>query len=240
MGSLFIYRLLKEYKKRFGFKNIFFRNVKYNKWILFYLFASLCFPVIIFLLFYFQEINWMVLSIILYILVLYFGGEQHKRKMNNSIPENTITYDVVPFRNMLHESFSITTDEQLLRLDEIIKREIASVEYNRKFPLSDVIRQLFIALLVTGLLSYAFFEVRDGNIQKAAPLLTIYILIIGLVFFVGGVLKQIREFGPNTHLNDISFLIHLSLLDRSIKQNKDVFQGGSDVVHLSPRKEKHK
>lgn len=240
MGSLFIYQLLKEYKIRFGFKNIFLRNVKINKWIIFYLLVSLCFPVIIFLLFYIQEINWMLLSIILYFLVLYFGGEQHKRKMFNSIPENTITYDVVPFRKMLHETFMITTDEQLLRLDEIIKREIASVEYNRKYPLSDIIRQLIIALLVTGLLSYAFFEIRDGNIQKAAPLLTIYILIIGLVFFVGGVMKQIREFGANTHLNDISFLIHLSLLDRSIKQNEDVIQGDSTVVLLPSRKEKHK
>jgi hypothetical protein len=240
VDSLFIYQLLKEYKKRFGFKNIFLRNVKINKWILFFLSVSLCFPVITFLLFLNQEIFWMLISIIVYFLVLYLGGEQHKRKMYNSIPKNTITYDVVPFRNMLHETFSITTDEQLLRLDEIIKREIASVEYNRKYPLSDIIRQLLIALLVTGLLSYAFFEIRDGNIQKAAPLLTIYIFFIGLVFFIGGVLKQIREFGANTHLNDISFLIHLSLLDRSIKNTGDVLKGASNDLLLPSRKEKHK
>jgi hypothetical protein len=240
MGSLFIYQLLKEYKKRFGFNNIFKRNVKINKWILGYLFASLCFPVIIFILFYIQEITWMVLSIIVYFLVLFFGGEQHKRKMYKSIPENTLTYDVVPFRKMLHETFSITTDEQLLRLDEIIKREIAAVEFNRKYPLSDIIRQLIVAVLVTGLLSYAFFEIRDGNIDKATPLLTIYLLFIGLVIFVGGVLKQVREFGASTHLNDISFLIQLSLLDSSIHEDKRSIQETSNVVLIRSRKNKHK
>ncbi len=240
MGSLFIYQLLKEYKKRFGFNNIFKRNVKINKWILVYLFASLCFPVIIFILFYIQEIPWMVLSIFVYFLVLSFGGEQHKRKMYKSIPENTLTYDVVPFRKMLNETLSITTDEQLLRLDEIIKREIAAVEYNRKYPLSDIIRQLIVAVLVTGLLSYAFFEIRDGNIDKATPLLTIYLLFIGLVIFVGGVLKQVREFGANTHLNDISFLIQLSLLDSSIHEDKRSIQETCNVVLIPSRKNKHK
>ncbi|WP_156431234.1 hypothetical protein [Bacillus sp. FJAT-29814] len=182
----------------------------------------------------------MVLSIIIYFLVLYFGGEQHKRKMIKFKPSNTLAFNIEPFRKMLSETFSITTDEQLLRLDEIIKREIAMVEYNRKYPLSDIIRQLVVAVLVTGLLSYAFFEIRDGNMEKATPLLAIYLLFIGLTFMVGGVLKQMREFGASSHLNDISFLIQLSLLDKSINTNREEFHEESSISQIPSRKEKHK
>ncbi|PWW26616.1 hypothetical protein DFO73_110190 [Cytobacillus oceanisediminis] len=238
---MFIYQLVKEYKKRFGFKNILLRNVKMNKWILFYLLTSVCFPIIISILFYFDLIIWMVLSIVVYFIILYFGGEQHKKKMIKLKPTNTLGYDVQPFRKMLSEIFSITSDEQLLRLDEIIKREISAVEYNRKYPLSDIIRQLFVALLITGLLSYAFFEIRDGNTEKATPLLAAYILVIGFTITLSGFLKQIREFGSSSYLNDISFLIHLSLLEVSIQTNpKQELEEDNYHLVLPSRKDKHK
>lgn len=238
---MFIYQLLKEYKKSFGFKNIFLRNLKMNKWILLYLLVSFSFPIIISLLFHWKQIGWMLFSIIVYFLILYFGGEQHKRKMLKLKPANTLGYDVQPFRKMLSESFSITSDEQLLRLDEIIKRELAAVEYNRKYPLSDIIRQLFVALLITGLLSYAFFEIRDGNVEKATPLLAAYILVIGLTITLSGFLKQIREFGSSSYLNDVSFLIQLSLLESSIQLNSKQEPKEKECnLELPSRKNKHK
>jgi hypothetical protein len=212
-----------------------------NKWILLYLLVSFSFPIIISLLFYWKQIDWMIFSIIAYFLILYFGGEQHKKRMVKLRPANTLGYDVQPFRKMLSESFSITSDEQLLRLDEIIKRELSAVEYNRRYALSDIIRQLFVAILITGLLSYAFFEIRDGNIEKATPLLASYILVIGLAITLGGFLKQIREFGSSSYLNDMSFLIHLSLLESSIQSNtKQELKEKECSLELPSRKDKHK
>jgi peptidoglycan biosynthesis protein MviN/MurJ (putative lipid II flippase) len=96
-------------------------------------------------------------------------------------------------------------------------------------------------VLVTGLLSYAFFEIRDGNMEIATPLLAIYLLFIGLTFIVGGVLKQIREFGASSHLNDISFLIQLSILDSSIQTNMEQNKQEENIIFQIPsRKEKHK
>lgn len=238
---MFIYQLLKEYKKQFGFRNIFLRNVRMNKWILLYLLVSISFPIIISYLFTLKKLEWMTLSIVLYMIILRLSGEQHKRKMIKLKPQNTLGYSVQPFREMLYKTFSITTDEQMLRLDEIIKREIASVEYNRKYPLVDIIRQLIVAIFITGLLSYAFFEIRDGNMAEATPLLGMYLLLIGFTFTLGGLLKQIREFGTSSYLNDISFLIHLSLLDSSIQANiKQNEREISNIVHIPSRKKKHK
>jgi hypothetical protein len=128
---VFIYQLVKEYKKQFGFQKVITRNIKINKWILLYLFISLCFPIFIGVFYYMKELILMVISIALYLIVLYLGGEQHKRKMINAKPINSLGYDVHSFRNMLNKKFGITTDQQLLRLDEIIKRELTLGEFNR-------------------------------------------------------------------------------------------------------------
>ena len=85
-----------------------------------------------------------------------YMGEQYKKRTFKLDPSESLGYNVRPFRKMLQDEFSITTDEQLLRLDEIIKRKIAAEEYNRKVPLVEVVRQLSVAIPITGLLSYAF------------------------------------------------------------------------------------
>lgn len=76
---------------------------------------------------------------------------------------------------------------------------------------------------------------------KATPLLGMYILLIGFTFTLGELLKQIREFGTSSYLNDISFLIHLSLLDSSIQATIDYNKHEvSNIVQIPSRKEKHK
>lgn len=237
---MFIYELIMEYKKRFGIKNVFLKNVKTNKWIVLYLFISISFPIIILFLFYNKSILWMVFSIILYLAILFFGGIQHRRKMYNSMPPGSLSHHTMPFRDMLKDVFSITTDEQYLRLDEILKREIASVENDLKYPLMDIVRQLIVALIVTGLLSYAVFEIREGNFEQAKPLLATYLLIIGGLFAVGGFLKQIREFGSSSCLVDISILIQLSLLENSIRVNKISKEQIDNIAVLPSRKNKLK
>ena len=217
---MFIYQLLMEYKKRFGFKNMFLQNIKMNKWIILYLLVAIGLPIVYLYLVYLNFSFWMLtICVVMYILLLYIWGEQYKKRTFKLDLSESLGYNVRPFRKMLQEEFSIITDEQLLRLDEIIKRKIAAEEYNRKVPLVEVVRQLSVAIPITGLLSYAFFEIRNGKGEHASTLIAVYIVCIGIVWTVGGFLKQLREFGSSSYLHDISFLIQLVLLESSIQEN---------------------
>lgn len=156
---MFMYQLLMEYKKRFGFKNMFLQNIKMNKWIILYLLVAIGLPIVYLYLVYLNFSFWMLtICVVMYILLLYIWGEQYKKRTFKLDLSESLGYNVRPFRKMLQEEFSITTDEQLLRLDEIIKRKIAAEEYNRKVPLVEVVRQLSVAIPITGLLSYAFLK----------------------------------------------------------------------------------
>ncbi|MGG2014023.1 hypothetical protein [Bacillus sp. S10(2024)] len=217
---MFIYQLLTEYKKRFGFKNTFLQNIKMNKWIILYLLATIALPIFCFYLVYLNfNFETLIVCVAIYILLLYIWGEEYKKKTFKLNPSESLGYNVRPFRKMLQEDFSITTDEQLLRLDEVIKRKIAAEEYNRKIPLVEVVRQLSVAIPVTGLLSYAFFEIREGKEQHAQALIAVYIVCIGFVWMLGVFFKQVREFGSSSYLHDISLLIQLALLEGSIQEN---------------------
>jgi hypothetical protein len=239
LKELFIYQLVGEYKARFGFKRVLLRNIKINKWIILYLLVSLLFPIVIVGFFHYKELFFMFLSTVLYIVILYVGGEQHKHKMLNTKPANTLSYDIIPFREMLGEKFGIVNNDQLIRLDEVIKRELALVSSKQKQPFADIIRQLIVALLTTGLLSYAFLEIRNGNAEAGTNLVTIYLIIIAVLSITGGILKQIMDFGSTSYLNEISFLIQLSLLESSVNQSlKEVAAAisDSDITVLPSRK----
>ncbi|MED4040366.1 hypothetical protein [Niallia taxi] len=238
---MFIEELLKEYKKRFGFKNVFIRNVRTNKWIILYLSFSLLFPIIIGYLFSLHLLIWMITTMVIYLFILFIGGMQHKARMLNSKPKNTLAFDLQAFRIMLKDIFRIETEEQLLRLDEIIRKEMEIKEHNRKYPLSEVIRQFTVAIFITGLLSYAFFEIRDGNKEAGSSYLSLYIFILAILITISGILKQFKEFGANSYLYEISYKIHLALLDDSINSNTDkgneVTITKSDIIS---RKIRHK
>jgi hypothetical protein len=208
--------LVKEYKKLFGFKKVLIRNIRINRLVVFYLLLSIFFP-IVFVVFYIKkEFILMGASTVFYWILLYFGGEQHKSKMIEAKPKKTLAYNVQPFKNMLNEKFGIFTDDQFIRLDEVIKRENTLREYSGKYPFSDVIRQLVVALFTTGLLSFAFIEIREGNSDVGSKLLTVYLICIAVVAFVSGIIKQINDLGATYSLNEISFLIQLALLDNSV------------------------
>lgn len=230
MVELFIYQLLTEYKKQFGFKNTFLQSIKMNKWIILYLLVAIGLPIFYLYLVYLNvDFEILAVCVAIYLLLIYIGAEQYKKRTFKLNPVESLGYNVRPFREMLREKFLITTNEQLLRLDEIIKRKIAAEEYNRKFPLVEVVRQLSVAIPVTGLLSYAFFEIREGNEKHASTLIAVYIVCIGFVWMLGGFLKQVREFGSSSYLHDISLLIQLALLDSSIQENLEGEK--KNVVH---------
>ncbi|WP_137792049.1 hypothetical protein [Bacillus sp. E(2018)] len=214
---MFIYQLLQEYKDYFGIKQSLKRNVEINKWIISYLIFGISFP-ILFVYFYFQKnALLMIATLVVYFLILYLGSKQQIKFKIKSNPKGTISYKVAPFLKILEGKFLISTDEQLKILDEVIKREISFIELSRKYPLTDIVKQMTVALPITGLLSYSFLELRNGNTEKATPLLTIYIFCIGVVLIVSWFLQQFKEFTTHSYLNNISVLIQLALLERSIK-----------------------
>lgn len=161
----------------------------------------------------------MITTIVIYLFILFIGGMQHKDRMLKSKPKNTLGFDLQAFRKMLKDSFRIETEDELLRLDVIIKKEMEIKEYNRKYPFSEVIRQFSVAIFITGILSYAFLEIRDGNKEVGSSYLTLYILILAILITISGILKQFREFGANSYLYEISYKIHLALLEDSINSN---------------------
>ncbi|RFB11447.1 hypothetical protein DZB84_20485 [Bacillus sp. HNG] len=234
---MFIYRLVKEYRKQFEFKNVLSRNIRANRWILLYLFFSLIFPIAIGVLFYLKELMIMLISAIIYVIILYIGGEQHKKRMIEVLPVNSLGYNVQPFKEMLRNKFNITTDEQLIILDEIIRRELYLRESNRKYPFADIGKQLFVAILTTGLLSYVFLEIRAGNLETATNLFAIYIVCLTGILMLGGIIKQFKDFGSSSNLNDISYLIQLLLLENSINKNEcESVNDQEDYIGLPPRK----
>ncbi|WP_066050908.1 hypothetical protein [Robertmurraya korlensis] len=180
----------------------------------------------------------MILAILVYLTVLFFGGEQHKRKMIKARPFNSLGFDVQPFKQMLYEKYGIVTEEQLLRLDEIIKRELSLNEYYRKYPLSEMIKQLIVAILTTGLLSYAFIEIRYGNQESASNLIAVYLTCIAIIAMIGGFLKQCKDFGSTSSLNDISYMIQIVLLEESIQKEQPETTNKNNIEHdyLLPRR----
>jgi hypothetical protein len=47
----------------------------------------------------------------------------------------------------------------------------------------------------------------------------VYLIVIAVLAVVGGILKQIKDFGSTSYLNEISYLIQLSLLESSVNPN---------------------
>jgi hypothetical protein len=89
-------------------------------------------------------------SLVMYFFILYVRGKQHIKFIFRNKPDGTISYKVEPFLIILNNKFHITSDEQLKILDEVVKRQITFVEHSRKYPLTDIIRQMILAIPVTG------------------------------------------------------------------------------------------
>ncbi|WP_010174967.1 hypothetical protein [Bacillus coahuilensis] len=215
---MFIQRVLDEYKKAFGFRASLKRSSKINKLIFLYLFIYVVDAGLLLYFFYTKNNVGMLICLAIYILLFIVANKQSKYKLNETIKSNPYRILGTKEFNVVMKRLYITTNEELLILSKLIDKEIELIKIRSKFPLGDILRQLSIALLITGLLTNAFFEIRVGNIKGGTSFLTLYIAFIGVVLISNGIIKIYQDFfGKLTYLMEISSYIHLSELSQSIE-----------------------
>lgn len=238
---MFIEQILKEYQNKFGFKKAFIRNIKKNPYLVLYILIIFGIPSLSVYLFYIKYMNLIlgILFIVSYLFILKFGEYQHSKKMYNSIPHGSLGFSLKPFLVMLNDNFKINTNEQLINLDNLIEHEILTKEKSNIIPFTNLLNQMVGAIPITLGLSYALYEWRDGNNVFGNFLLVIYLICIAIFYALGQFLKIISESGSSSKLYEMSYLIKLALLEKSINVNKsksiDVNRSKSIDIILPPR-----
>src|SRR5699024_9395640 len=151
----------------------------------------------------------MIVSIVIFICSTLFGGYIRKtiiqRKYGGA--EGLERYKLFKIETRIKEKLHIENLNEFSLLNTLVQKEIDKIENNNNFPLMNIIKQLFIAVLVTGLLAYSFKELGNGNTELALALLTIYIMIIGSLIFLSSILYITREYTTLYKLRQISQII---------------------------------
>ncbi|MEF2093323.1 hypothetical protein V3595_01435 [Bacillus sp. CFBP9009] len=221
---MFTGKLIREYKKIFGFKANVKECIKSDRLTILYIvlcliftyllgtfidkqnylliFIFLIFDIFAFLIFYFHRKN-----LILKKYGSLYGFQQHKINI---------------FKDILKDNFNIDSSEGLKQLDEIVKKEISILEDMKKFPFSEWIRPLITALLITGLLGLGIQQFLKGNDVQAGKLVMLYFLIIGVTIFISFFISMCDS--RITYLKKISFqlseLILLKELELESREKK--------------------
>ncbi|RDU38681.1 hypothetical protein DRW41_03730 [Neobacillus piezotolerans] len=232
---MFIDQLVLEYRKNFGFKKTIRRNMEINKWFSLYLLSLLVLPITFLYFSSLKDEPYMLLILFIFWSVVLLGGKQHKKKLIDCKPANSFGYTIEPFLGMLRNKFGIITKEQLLIVDEIIKQEIAKEERESKYPFQEMIRQMFVAIPITGILSYAFSEIKNGNTETGNSLIGMYFFLFCCVLIMSGFLKVKKEFANTAYLSDISRKIQIALLELSVYEHSDIGKKINTLPFLPPR-----
>ncbi|MEY8742798.1 hypothetical protein AB9M62_25375 [Bacillales bacterium AN1005] len=169
-------------------------------------------------------------AIIIYLISILSGAYLQARFIKTTYGSNEKfeEHKLNEIKKFIKQKFNIASVKQYELLDNLIKKEIEVIEFNRKFPFSNTIRQLIVAVLVTGLLSYSIREFTNGDKQMGVSLLSLYLLIIGTLFILGTLIYSLKDFGKLYKLKNISrilseLLISISRNEEEIKthQNKN-------------------
>lgn len=241
---MYLANVLNLYKKYFGFWVSLKKTSSVSKivWVIFVLyFLNVLFMGICI---YYSLNQWMILSILIFIITFYWANLQGKYIYKKIKAKDPIGIPSVnTFENMMKE-LNISSKEHLLCLDKLIQKEIRIIELRRLSPFGDIIKQLFLAFLITGVLAHSFHEFRLGNIDIGTSYLSLFIGFLGLIIMLNGIIKTyIDFFGRTTQLMEISSLIELQILSIEINQyytnteetTKDDFNARSS---FPPRKSK--
>lgn len=214
---MFTGKLIREYKKKFGFKANVKDCIKNDRLTILYavlcliftyllgtfiekqnyllIFVFLIFSIFAFLIFYFHRKN--------FILKKYgswYGFQQHKINI---------------FKDILKDNFNIDSSEGVKQLDEIVQKEISILEDMKKFPFSEWIRPLITALLITGLLGLGIQQFLKGNDVQAGKLVMLYFLIIGVTIIISFFISMCDS--RITYLKKISFQLSELILLKNLE-----------------------
>ncbi|ADU32136.1 hypothetical protein [Evansella cellulosilytica] len=217
--------LINTYNENFGMIYNMRQSLRNNKLIIIPL-LTLLVSALTFFFVAFRSITTINIIIIIFSIIIYIGSvicgviiqKNSIKKKYGSLQEyeeekiRKVKKCIVNYFN--HSDESEVNHEHFELIDKLIRKELEENEENRTIPFFNTVRQLFIAVLVTGLLSYSFSQLGTENDYVAVPLLTLYIMIIGFLIFFGSTIFLFREFTKKYKLKQISrVLIEIQILD---------------------------
>lgn len=211
---MFIEKLLEEYRKEFGVLKMVQTNFKYNPFLLLYI--SLMIGSSFGLAYFFLQktVELMIFCILIYSFTIYIA-RYHQKKL--IIKEFGSKYGhrketLYNFKKIVNLRLNIHSTEEVKLLDELVKKEITYLQETIKFPFSDIIRQLLVGLLITGLLAYSIQQLVKGKIDEAGQLVSLYIFSIGIIVMFGLLVQNFKGIGKIERLRKISLQLSELLL----------------------------
>jgi hypothetical protein len=208
--KIMVEKLLDSYSEVFGYKANFTSKVGENAWLILYaiiLVASVVGLVVAGLLF--QNIYWMLSCIAVFLVFLYVTYHHQKEVYQKKYKGNKYGLHeerIEKFREMIGD-LGVIKEKDLKNLDEVVTKEISFSTDNKRFPMTDIVRQLFVGLAITGLLAFSIQLLIRGNEQAGLLLIVLYVLAIGIIIMIGSYIHLFKDLGRISRLRQISLFI---------------------------------
>jgi hypothetical protein len=219
---MFIEKLLEEYRKEFGVLQIVMTNFKYNPFLILYITLMLGSSFGLGYFFLQKNVELMIFCILVYSASILIA-RYHQRKLiikefgnKNGHRKETL----YKFKKIINLKLNIHKIEEIKQLDELIKKEVSYIHETKKFPFSDIIRQLLVGLLITGLLAYSIQQLVKGRIDEAGQLVSLYIFFVGIIVMVGLFIHNFKGIGKIERLRKISLQLSELILFISINNEE--------------------
>lgn len=218
---MYLTKLLESYTKYFGFISSLYNSILLNKLISLPL-IGIVGSAIYFLVCVFEGDNiGIVVSSILFAISTYIAGFLIRRAINKRFGStaNFFAVRLEKFSNVIYYDLKCINLEQIHFIEEMIDNRLELEKEIKKYPFANTINVLFTGVLITGLLSYSFNALQNGNHQLAIPLLTIYLSILGLIIILSSVLYNTKEFTQRykfLHIKVILSELKIKMTDKNI------------------------
>ncbi|GEM04773.1 hypothetical protein HMI01_17610 [Halolactibacillus miurensis] len=205
--------LLKVYNENYGLVRRFIYSFKKNKFIIIPYIVIIALPGVFYLSLTVDDriisTLMMVLTVSFYFSSIVYASYIHQKiivsdyKSINEYEEHKIE----KIDLCIKENVKINSEEDYQLIDTLLVKEIKLLEDSKKIPLSIIIRQLIVSVLITGLLTYSLRELMNGNNEVGMPLFKLYMLILGTMIMISSFLYMLKEFSKINKLKQISKII---------------------------------
>ena len=224
---MFIEKLLEEYRKEFGVLQIVLTNFKYNPLLILYITLMVGSSIGLGYFFFRKNVELMIVCILVYSVSI-FIARCHQNKL--LIKEFGSKYGhkketLYKLKSIINSKLNLNKIEEIKQLDELLKKEINYIQETKKFPLSDIVRQLLVGLLITGLLAYSIQQLVRGRIDEAGQLVSLYIFLVGIIVMVGMFIQNFKGIRKIELLRKISVQLSELILIISIDNEKKTTSG---------------
>ncbi|WP_201713032.1 hypothetical protein [Rossellomorea arthrocnemi] len=209
-------KILKEYTKKFSLFSLIKDNIQRNRWLILYLLLIVLSGVGIFVSYFFMNLKFIIISLVVFaaITIVSYKHQEKVRDHDPSVERERLK----GFRKFLRNQ-KFASKEQLESLDAYVTKEIdylsnSPAAYNHPY-----IRSLVVALFTSGLLSFSFKSLSDGNTEQAKLLLMLYLLIIGILMILISSVYMFREsFSRLSKLKSLSLILSRILVEIALQQ----------------------